>query len=506
MKSTEISVPTRAYFGVAIVLVLAVVPATLLFASSGRGLYMTSGVWGALAVDLSDGQFYRPVFAEDGYGGTRYMPLFFLFHAAILSIIKFPALAAYCVVYPAAIALVGGLYTLLRAHDVPVRISGACATFALAGLSIQYGIISTRGDLLAAAFNIWGVAFCARAIRDEKSQGVTWAALMFSFAFMTKFTTLFGLAASIICFTACGRYKEALRLLASSSALILAGLVTIHFASEGRALDSFLACASGGVGISDFAISPFKFLYSARLDISFLVFFVLGLVTLSIRRRTLHSDLLSLSFIFTLIATVIIMASPGTDLSHLIDLTVISIALASAHVFQFKAPKMLVWSLPIAAGLGAIIAIIGATVITMNSSESHWSQHARVIRAASGGSGPLLADNPWVPILAGERPFMLDNFPLRLVCEQRPEVQEDLFSKIEGHHFRAVVLNVPLHLREEVKDTNTVWRGKQWYGELFYPPGFHERLLDAYEPKAFIAEYIVLLPISDPIATTPSAE
>jgi hypothetical protein len=37
----------------------------------------TSGVWTALADDLVHGDFYRPVQSTLGYGGTRYMPVFF---------------------------------------------------------------------------------------------------------------------------------------------------------------------------------------------------------------------------------------------------------------------------------------------------------------------------------------------------------------------------------------------------------------------------------------------
>src|SRR2546422_4838998 len=43
-----------------------------------------SGVWTALAQDLARGIFYRPTADAFGFGGTRYMPLFFALHAGLI--------------------------------------------------------------------------------------------------------------------------------------------------------------------------------------------------------------------------------------------------------------------------------------------------------------------------------------------------------------------------------------------------------------------------------------
>src|SRR6266571_5621400 len=43
-----------------------------------------SGVWTALAQDLARGIFYRPTADVFGFGGTRYMPLFFMLHASLI--------------------------------------------------------------------------------------------------------------------------------------------------------------------------------------------------------------------------------------------------------------------------------------------------------------------------------------------------------------------------------------------------------------------------------------
>src|SRR2546422_2943002 len=52
-----------------------------------------SGVWTALAQDLARGIFYRPTADAFGFGGTRYMPLFFALHAGLIRLSVDPVTA-----------------------------------------------------------------------------------------------------------------------------------------------------------------------------------------------------------------------------------------------------------------------------------------------------------------------------------------------------------------------------------------------------------------------------
>jgi len=490
--STE-NLSTKMYVMAAISVIAATLLFVLLLAGQGRGLYMTSGVWAGLAVDLADGTLYRPVHDETGFGGTRYMPLQFILHAIMLSIINHPAIAAHMVVLASAIALFVCLYKFLRAYDLPTTIAGASATIAMGALTIQYGLISTRGDLLAAALSLWGVVLGAKCTPKNVWRTLTPAALLFALAFMAKFTTVFGVASVVLFFALNGRLRHAVGLGALTAALAAGLLCVTHVVSEGRALESFLACAAGGTSVVDFMLSPFKFLYAARVDVSFLMFFACACMALFKRRRLLN-DLPSLLFVFTTIATIVIMASPGTDLSHMIDLQMASVALIAVQASQSASPKGLKWGLPVAGFAGAISIALTALVFTAIVGESRWVQQDRIMAIVGKGDAPMLADDPWVPILAEEHPFVLDTFAVRTASEQRPEVAEDLFAKLDQHFFRAVVLYIPNHLRDYEESINGTWRGKRWFGELFYPPGFEARLLNSYEPKDFIGEYIVLLP------------
>src|SRR5208283_321204 len=45
-----------------------------------------AGVLMAMAADLKHGVFYRPLYGPEGYGGTRYFPLYFVLHALLMKL------------------------------------------------------------------------------------------------------------------------------------------------------------------------------------------------------------------------------------------------------------------------------------------------------------------------------------------------------------------------------------------------------------------------------------
>src|SRR5207244_5186378 len=53
----------------------------------------SSGVWTALAQDFAHGVFYRPTADTFGFGGTRYMPMFFVLHGSLIRLSLDPVAA-----------------------------------------------------------------------------------------------------------------------------------------------------------------------------------------------------------------------------------------------------------------------------------------------------------------------------------------------------------------------------------------------------------------------------
>jgi hypothetical protein len=103
--------------------------------------------------------------------------------------------------------------------------------------------------------------------------------------------------------------------------------------------------------------------------------------------------------------------------------------------------------------------------------------------ARRGGSGPLLAENPVVPIVAGERPYLLDSFMLRVVRRKEPEVTAQLWKEMRAHRFRAVVLDAS--------------PGYQWYYDPVggdFGPGFVQEMEKSYELSGQTGSFWVFLP------------
>src|ERR1700733_10928079 len=119
-----------------------------------------SGAWGALAADLRAGVFYRAPFGPEGYGGTRFFPLFFCLHGLGILLSGSWRFSGYLLSAISIIALLAGVYRLLRSLGIDRSLSVAACAAVLAGSSVQDAFLTIREDGLAAALNVWGVTLC----------------------------------------------------------------------------------------------------------------------------------------------------------------------------------------------------------------------------------------------------------------------------------------------------------------------------------------------------------
>src|SRR6267143_1581418 len=126
-----------------------------------------SGAWATLALDFARGEVYRPLISDGGYGGTRYFPLHFVLPGLLIKLGLSPLVAGHALSIAALIALLCGAYALLRCLRVPAAFAGPGAILLLANPPIQGALITIRGDVLACAFNVCGLAF---ALSDERAR------------------------------------------------------------------------------------------------------------------------------------------------------------------------------------------------------------------------------------------------------------------------------------------------------------------------------------------------
>ena len=105
-----------------------------------------SGVWTALAQDLARGIFYRPTADAFGFGGTRYMPLFFALHAGLIRLSVDPVTAGVALSLASAALFDLALLLALRELDVEWTLAIPLSILTHATVAFQLLTIQVKGD------------------------------------------------------------------------------------------------------------------------------------------------------------------------------------------------------------------------------------------------------------------------------------------------------------------------------------------------------------------------
>src|SRR6266699_2557678 len=151
-----------------------------------------SGVWTALAQDLGRGIFYRPTADVFGFGGTRYMPLFFLLHASLIRLSLDPVVAGVTLTLASTALFDLGVLFVLRELGLDWSLAAPLSVLAHAAVAIQVLTLQVKGDFLAGALNLWGVYLGLRYARRPSWPWFAACTLALLGAFLTKFTTVGG--------------------------------------------------------------------------------------------------------------------------------------------------------------------------------------------------------------------------------------------------------------------------------------------------------------------------
>ncbi len=463
----------------------------------------TSGVWAAIANDFAEGVLYRPVFDESGYGGTRYMPLFFVLYGLLISFFNDPVTAGVSLSLTAMIFLDLGIYFLLREMGVPKSIAIPLTFLAHTSLSFQKLTLETKGDFFAAAMNVWGILLALKHLRTHSWALLTLSAGFFLAAIFTKFTTIGGLAVVTLLFLIRKKYSSAIFLVGLIGVSTLTLLWGVNEISEGRALAAFQACALGGFNFDYAMKTPLWFLTVTIQDPFFFAMMCLGIYLMTKIKAEQWKSFVPLYFAFTLASTFAIFSSPGTDSNHLIDLHVTCILLMA---IQFKKEerfsKMYNFCFIFIIAGNLFMAIPG-TLSIKDHLELKGRPTRATVQAIQEELGPqiknLLSENPLVPLLMGQRPIVMDAFSLRLMAQKSPEVQADFTQKIENHFFEAIVLQdwsgAPRDQLEDAMEKHSSLGVDRFYGEVHFPPGFLDLMKKHYFLSFVKRPYVIYEPI-----------
>jgi len=443
------------------------------------------GIWTAIALDARDGILYRPIVSDIGYGGTRYGPLHAVLHAGLLKAGMAPIPSGFLIGLVTAAAAIAGIYQLMRRLKVPASFAIALTSFFLAAFSVRSGILSIKADLLAAALDVWGlIATLPLADPIQKPEARRWPATLlagtcFALAAASKITSLFGIATVVTWLLLRGKTKSAARLVAVFCIAVTAAVLAVQWASGGRAIGVFAASAAAGGGLGRLAQAPL-FFFPAIFSRDRVVggFWIAAVVMILTRRN--WTSLESLLLGYSTLGTMAIFGSRGTDMNHLMDLHLASLlvlAVACQTGWIARAALLLMAAISLHAAHSCI-----------NDVDYIRQHHPRAAMlacladaAASPVRGPLFAENPILPILAGERPYVLDCFMFSVIDLKHPAVGDRLRDDLARQRFRAVI--VTGELTHNTMPTPT----DPW-------PGFLILMRTRYELKATEGRNLVYLP------------
>jgi len=474
----------------------------------------TSGVWTAMAHDFSLGILYRPVFDEFGYGGTRYMPLYFILHGYLMMMNPDPIITGFVLSLAIVVFLDVGVYLLLREIGIRPLIALPLTFLPHASISFQLLTLEFRGDFLSTAFNIWGMLFALQHLRNKSWFLLTLSSLSFLGALFTKFTTVQGLAAILLYYFFQGRKKSAVFLATVTGVLGVLALVILHVWSQGRMLSNFEACLLGGGSLIYFLKTPVWFVRVIAQDPFFLIIF--GLAAL-VAVKTASENWKTFPYVcfgITFATTFLIFSSPGTDHNHLMDLMAASLLILGVQFLQsFNFSRLYNLSF-IAIVLGTLFTWVPGTLSIKDHMEELGKPTRESVQDIGDRLGPnaknLMSENPLVPVMLGQRAIAMDTFSLRITALKSPEIDRDFNRKLENQFFGAVILvdysGAPPEDLEEAMWNHLSKGTYRFYGEVHFNKGFFNRLRKYYYLSFNQRPFVVFEPIKDQVhAHNPTA-
>jgi hypothetical protein len=357
---------------------------------------------------------------------------------------------------------------------------------------VQESTFAIRVEPLAAGLALLGLAAVTGRLDVEgrlTARRALGAAALFTAAIAAKPTMVFAPFAAVVALLLARRGGDARRLATCSTGAIALLVGAIWWGSGGRAIEAFRVGALAGSQMPRPGVGTVLY-FTSLVATSAVLSAVAALVVVRLAAEPrAWTRLPVLAVVAAAAGTALVMTSPGTVLtSQVIDVY------APASVF-------LVWSAAAAdAGRARPMwtALVAALMVWM--AAQNGTRAARVFLAGSAAGTadsrtaiveryracgtPVLAESPLVPVLAGDRPVVLDPFALRVAAFARPEIRDDLVRRIAAREFSCVLLEY---------DPATA-RGEGWYRNVDFGWTVIETVLREYEFAGFAGGRRVYVP------------
>jgi hypothetical protein len=430
--------------GAAVVLVAAV------HVGDRYGVDHASGARVALARYAAHGVLYPPLVGDESFGGTRFMPLPVLLHAALSRLTGEYLVSGKLLAAATMVAVLVVMFRVLRSRGCPVSLSAGLLGVVLVTQTGLLAVTGLRGDSLPLLLQLLAVA----AATSSNSRRSTWvSAALAALAVTAKLHALWAPAAIVVWLWTSDRRRLRHFVVAyvGFTAILLGILVAI---SRGRLVENVFGLSGAGLtGPGGVLTSPYRLahlLVGEALGTWMLLLLALVVVVLTLRRRSV--DPWQLSLVAALLVVLVVLSDIGTGGNQLLD-TVVLTGIVVGHAAGLGVPQIgsvrlyraalsaiVVWVLV----TGMAITLGPAVRDALDTVGDSSRYRARPLAGMADGTTSVLSEDPYVPVSLGQDPAVLDPFMLSRIGRHDPSAVEALVRRIDRHDFDLVVLVQPL--------------------------------------------------------------
>jgi hypothetical protein len=422
--------------------------------------YVAAGARMALARYVNHGVLYPPLYDGDVYGGTRFMPLPILLHAAVARFTGEYLLSWNLLNYLMLAAVLIVVFMLLRRLRCPLPLSlilTACLLVTDPGFDASFLML---GDTLPALFQLVAIATVAEQVGGRR---VVVGAALSALAFASKLSAVWGPISIVLWLFAYSRRRLAL-FCGTYLAFVSGLMIAFHLASRGQIFTNVFGLSVAGVGGVSAAIdSPTRLLRILFLEAPAL-WMLLPVAVLAAVAAIGQKDvsIYEIAFLCQLPILLVVFTDIGVGNNQLLDLAVLSVlvigrgaANVSRAAIGAEASPARSRPLGIVPGIvGLMLVWVTATALVVLIPDVRTAFGSITNRGAAASKGPLegwatpdmdiLSEDPYIPVARDQTPVVLDPFMLPRVARREPGAVDDLVRRIEAQEFDLVVLIFPL--------------------------------------------------------------
>jgi hypothetical protein len=431
------------------------------------------GVWMALASYVNRGTVYPDLYDGVNYGGTRYMPLFFLTHAALARLTRDYLVSGHLLTILCTFAVLGTMVLAMRRIGCAPSISVGLASLVLLTPTGMLATTTIRGDILAVALQLGAILSVPRGANDTKRS--VGAAMLCILALFSKSSALWAVLAITTWLLVRRYWRQLVWFVGSFIGLGLVGILVLQGISDGLFVTNIVNFTFLGTDAQRGGAAALGTTLGLLREFAPVTWALMGLTLVSfvLAGRARVIEVHHLAFAFAVLITVVVISDPGTGHNQLIDIVALTTVLVADSWNRLRSQ----W--PAGDGIAAMVAIMIAWVGVSTFMLDMRPAVTAVARGVQDRSGiedvrhalprmtHVLSEDPAVSVILGQVPTVLDPWMLLRLGQRNPSWLEDLAVRIEAQEFDAILLLYSLS-DPEAKD----WYERQHFGS---------RVIDAVE-------------------------